>query len=450
MIGVLVAVILAAGVLLLLLMLTGRSNRSVSTQSKTGKKRNNSAIIKEATKKLTHDPRNIPALTALGEIYFTQPDYAKAYPLYKSLMELTNMHQEIDDKQAYLRYGICAFKTDKINESGAAFAYVLKRDPNNYEANFYIGKVLYQKKEYEKAITCIKRAAVVNPENQEIHQMLAFSLFQMKKYRESLPYLKKVCEENPENKEALFYMGCAMEEAGMTDKAIKIFMHLRPDPNFGAQSCLAAGSYHDKMQQHEKALQDYEIALKLENVNPEVKVSILYKLSHSLIAQHQIPKALGYLRQINSINPNYRDVNALISRYQELTQNSNLQTYLMSGTSDFVTLCRKFISAYHKGSFVKIEDISVTAECTEIMCNVQSARWENTEIFRFFRTSSAIGELYIRDLHSKMRDIKVDKGFCVTAGLFSEEAKKYVEGRPIDLIEKTNLVTVLKKIDMID
>ncbi|MCR5495295.1 MAG: tetratricopeptide repeat protein [Treponema sp.] len=450
MIAVVIAIISAAFILLILLMITGRSNRAVSTKDKSGRRRNNSAVIKEATKKLTHDPRNVAALTALGDIYYSQQEWAKAYPLYKSLSELSNMHSEIDAKQAYLRYGVCAFKTEKVDEAGGAFAQVLKKEPNNFEANFYIGKVLYVKKDFEKTIACMKRAAVTNPENQEIHQILAFSLFNAKKYRESLPYLKKVCEENPDNKEALFYMGSAMEEAGMADKAIKIFMHLRPDPNFGAQSCLAAGTYHDKLQQYEKALQDYDIALKLENVPPELKVSILYKLSHTLMAQNAIAKALVYLRQINSINPNYKDVPALISRYQELTQNTNLQSFIMSGTSDFVTLCRKFITTYHKGSFVKIEDINVSSENTEIMCHVQSARWENSEIFRFFRSTSAVGELSIRELHSKMRDVKCDKGLCVTAGTFSEEAKKYVEGRPIDLIEKAKLVAILKKIDMLN
>ena len=47
-----------------------------------------------------------------------------------------------------------------------------------------------------------------------------------------------------------------------------------------------------------------------------------------------------------------------------------------------------------------------------------------------------------------MRDTKVDRGFCLTAGTYSAEAQKYVEGRPIDLIEKQKLITVLKKIDM--
>lgn len=449
MVAVLVAIILGSLLLLILMAITGRKSGNISKDGKSKRPRNNSAVIKEANKRLAKDPRNIPALTALGDIYYSQPDYAKSYPLYKSLSELANMHPEIDEKTAFLRYGVCAFKTEKIEESGAAFSTVLKKDPNNFEANFYIGKVLYLKKDYEKTISCMKRAASVNPENQEVHQMLAFSLFHAKKFRESLPYLKKVCEEQTGNKEALFYMASAMEEASMADKALKIFMHLRPDPEYGAQSCLSAGNYHAKTQQFEKAIQDYEIALKLENVKPELKTTILYKLAQTYLSQNIIPKGLACLKQINMLNPNYRDVPALISRYQELNQNSNLQAYLMSGTSDFVALCRKIVSGFHGNSFVKIEDISVQSEFTEIMCNVQSARWENTEIFRFFRNTGATGELYVRDLHSKMRDIKCDKGICISAGSFTEEAKKYVEGRPIDLIEKAKLVSILKKIETI-
>jgi tetratricopeptide (TPR) repeat protein len=449
MIAVVIAIITGASLLLILMMATGKGRKSVDMNNKNGKRKNNSAIIKEATKKLSHDPRNIPALTALGDVYYTAMEYAKAMPMYKNLCEQTSVHPEIDSKMVNLRYGVCAFKNNLIDESGSALAKVLKLEPNNFEANFYIGKVLYVKKDYEKTIACMKRAAVTNGENQEVRQMLAYSLYHAKKFRESLPQLKKVCEDSPGNKEALFYMASAMEEAGMADKALKIFMHLRPDPTFGAQSCLAAGTYHAKIQQNDKAIEDLEIALKLENVEPELKVSILYKLAQTYISTNAIAKALANLKQINMLHPNYKDVPALISRYQELTQNSNLQAYLMSGTSDFVALCRKFIAAFHADAFVKIEDISVAADSIEILCSIQSARWENTELFRFFRSTSSVGELYIRELHSKMRDIKCDKGCCVTAGSYTEEAKKYVEGRPIDLVEKAKLVSVLKKIELL-
>lgn len=448
MFAVIIAVILGAGLLLILMSVAGRRDKTQKQPKNTTKSKNKNVIIRDCTKKLSHDPRNVPALIALGEVYYEDNNYEKAYPIYASLFNLMNMHVEIEKVSTSVRFGVCAFKVEKYDDAFQGLTTALKNDPKIFEANLYLGETLYNKKDYEKAILCLKRALVSKPDHTEGIKYLAYSLYQSKKYRESLPFLKKVVDNDPTDKEALFYMASAMEEAGLGDKALKIFMHLRPDPVYGAQSCLVAGSYHDKVKEYPKAIQDYEIALKLENVPPETKLSVFYKISQSYLAMHNIAKALYYLKQIQAITPNYKDVNQLVNRYQELNQNSNLQAYLMSGTSDFVALCRKFVVGYYQGSFVRIEDVSVAAESIEILCSVEGGKWEDTQLFRFFRSTGAIGELYIRDFHSKMRDIKCDRGFCVTAGSFTEEARKYVDGRPIDLIEKNKLVSILKKIEI--
>ena len=75
-------------------------------------------------------------------------------------------------------------------------------------------------------------------------------------------YLKKALDEDPQNKEALFDMADAMAEEGFGDKAMKVFMHLRPDPVFGARSCLEAGMIHAHNNDNEAAIQDFEIGLK--------------------------------------------------------------------------------------------------------------------------------------------------------------------------------------------
>lgn len=447
---ILCAVIFGAGLLIVLMAVTGHKDKRQKEAKTTTKTKNRSAIVRDCTKKLSHDPRNIPALMALGEVYYEDKNYDKAYPIYATLFNLMNVHVEIEKISTSVRFGVCACKMQKYEEAFQGLTTALKNDPKIFEANLYLGETLYVKKEYEKAILCLKRALAVKPDSMETIQYLGYSLYQDKKYRESLPVLKKMVDSDPTNKEALFYMASAMEETGLGDKALKIFMHLRPDPVYGPQSCLVAGSYHDKVKEYPKAIQDYEIALKLENVPPETRLAIYYKLSQSYLAMHNIAKALYYLKQIQAITPNYKDVNQLVNRYQELNQNSNLQAYLMSGTSDFVALCRKFVIGYYQGSFVKIEDVSVAAESIEILCSVEGGKWEDTQLFRFFRSTGAIGELYIRDFHSKMRDIKCDRGFCVTAGAFTEEARKYVDGRPIDLIEKNKLVAILKKIELTD
>ncbi|MDE5897945.1 MAG: restriction endonuclease, partial [Treponemataceae bacterium] len=391
-----IAVIAAAALLISLMALGGAKKKGGGAGGKNPKVQNRSIIIRDCTKKLARDPRNIPALTQLADVYFKEQTYDKAYPLYQSLFQLLAVHTEIDQKTVSSRYAVCAYKIGKSDEAVNGFLKALRSDPKDFMSNLYIGKIMLEKKEYEKSVMCLKRAAALNPESPEINEPMGLAYYHSKKYRESLNYLHRALNEKPDNKEVLFYLASAMDETGNGVKALKIFMHLRPDPVFGAQSCLSAGAIHEKQGQPELAVQDYEIALKLATIPQETKLSILYKLANTCIAQHNISSGLSYLKQIQEITPNYRDVAALISRYAELNQNSNLQAYLMSGTGDFVALCRKFVSGYYPNAFVKIEDVAVEAQFVGILCYVEKAKWEDTELFRFFRSTGSVGELYVR------------------------------------------------------
>ena len=64
------------------------------------------------------------------------------------------------------------------------------------------------------------------------------------------------------------------------------------------------------------------------------------------------------------------------------------------------------------------------------------------------KQQNVIGDINVRDFHSKLRDTKCDTGVCITMGHFSESAHKYIDGRPVDLIEKDELVKILKRINL--
>ncbi len=423
-----------------------------STRKKGGKKgksKGRAQIIREASRKLSQDPHNPDGLRALGEIYYNEHTWDKAYQIYETMMSIAPAHPEIDPFLASLRQGICALKLDKVQEAfkGLVTAYQIKGD--NFEANYYLGLACYKNKEYDKAIPCLKKALVIKPDAPEVNSYLGFAYYKGHHYRDSLPFLKRALDENPENKEALFSMADSMQDSGYGDKALKVFMHLRPDPEFGARSCLAAGSIHMRMNQYDKAAQDFEIGLRHQNIPQDIYLELKYKLGTTCFATDKIAVGLSCLKDIQALNPTYKDVPNLLSRYQELNQNKNLQTYLMSSSSDFVALCRKISMSYYQKAVTKIQDIAVTPENVEILLTVETPRWEDTEVFRFYRTTSATGELAVRDFHSKVSDSKADRGICFTAGPYTEEARRYAEGRPIDLVAKEGLVRLLKKIDIV-
>ena len=401
-ISILIAVIAIVGVIILLMQLSSRKSTSVSKD--TYRQKGRQAIIREAMRKLNQDAHNSGGLKALSSLYFEEHLWDKALPLLETMVQIAPAHPDIDERQARLRKGICQLKLERIEEAIQSLKDAYRLQKENPEVNFYLGQALYENRDYE----------------------------------------------SPENKEYLYAMADAMLQSNMGDKAIRIFLHLRADPEYGARACLAAGNFHFNSNQLEKAEQDFEIGLRHKNIQPEIQNEMIYRLANCYLKQNNISKGLGLLRELNSVAPGYKDIGTLISRYSELNQNKNLQVYLFSGSSDFVALCRQLANVYFKitdrSASVKMLDISVSSEYTELLTDVETSKWESSVLFRFYRTTSVVGELFIRDFHGKIQDSKVDKGVCITAGTYSDEARLYTEGRPIDIIDKTKLVQLLKKV----
>ena len=440
---ILIAIIVVVGFIALLMIFSGSKGKS----GRGNKQKSRQVIIKEATRKLSQNPHNPDGLIPLANLYFQEQLWEKAYPLYETMLNIAVAHSEINLGQASLRQGICALKVGKTEDAFKGLLQARKINPDSFETNFYLGQAFINNKEFDKAIPLLRKALTVNKEVPEIYKYLGIALYQNHNFKESLPYLKRALDISPDDKELLFSMADAMKEGGSGDRAIKVFMHLRPDPEFGARACLAAGMIHQNAKQHDKAVQDFEIGLKHINAPIEVMTQIRYRLAHAYLETSDISHALICLRDIQSTVPNYKDVPALIARYQELNQNSNLHTYLISNNSDFIALCRKIVSVYFGKAYVKVLDINAMSDCTEVQTEIETAKWEDSVLFRFYRTTGAIGELFIRDFHARIKDLKSGRGICFTAGTFTEEARKYIEGRPIDLTDKAGLIKILNRID---
>jgi tetratricopeptide (TPR) repeat protein len=442
-----VAVTLILGVCIFMLVMT----RSKGLGDEGGGKhaQNRDAILRSANKRLAQNPRDIQALMSLGELYYQEENWDDAFKTYALLLEAAAGHPEVNIFDINLHYGIAALKKGLQNEAykGLSTARSLKQD--NFEVNFNLGVLEFQKKAYEKSIQLLQQARSQDPENPAVLRCLGHSFFKIKKYKEAMNFIRKAIEIAPDDKESLYTLAECYYDANQVDQALKIFTHLRPDPVMGPNACLFAGTINMNQCQNEKAILDFEIGLKHQNIKPDILLELKYRLASLLLKQQEIGKALEQLKDIRSLNGSYRDVNLLIGKYQELNANQNLQIYLMAPSADFVALCRKVVMNFYNKAKIKIVNIEVNKnEWADILADVDAPKWSDTVMFRFIRTPGAIGELILRDFHSHLKDAKAGKGICVTVGNFSDEAKRFTEARLIDLIEKDRLSTILNHLDV--
>ena len=62
----------------------------------------------------------------------------------------------------------------------------------------------------------------------------------------------------------------------------------------------------------------------------------------------------------------------------------------------------------HPGGALSIADILTFLYFEDMEVSVENPRWEAKQLFRFYRTQNVIGDINIREFHSKVRDTKCD------------------------------------------
>jgi tetratricopeptide (TPR) repeat protein len=448
MIPILAAVFFLVIVVVVFIMFMGRK-RDGSGGSRPRSK-NREARMREANKRLTINPLDPQALNNIGDVYYEESAWDKAEKTYESLADIIAREPVpgIDKFEVFYRFAISASKLGLSEQAYRGFSQARTLKQDNFEVNYNLGTLEFERKNYEKALQLLQSAHVQNPDNPAVLRCMGHSFFRLKKPKEAMSFIRKAIELAPDDKESLYTLAECYYEANQVDQAIKIFSHLRADPLMGPSACLISGNIHNEIRRADLAIQDFEMGLKHENIRPDILAELRYYLAVSYIKINEISKALPLLHLLQADNPSYKDVNVLISKYQELNANKNLQIFLMAASADFVALCRKIVMTYFAKAKVKVLNISVHKnEWADILAEVNTPKWSDVVMFRFIRTQGSIGELIVRDFHSHLKDVKAGKGVCMTVGVFSEEARRYTEARLIDLIEKDRLTAIMNTVD---
>jgi tetratricopeptide (TPR) repeat protein len=440
--------LVAVAAILLILVLTGRKNKADNSKNgKNTRKKNKQTLLKEANRRLAQNPKDAEALQVVGQNHLEEGRYEKALRTYDMLIELCATDKELDEFDFTLKHAIAALRAKHLKEAYKSFKLARTMKQDVFEVNYNLGYLEYKAKNYEKAASLLQQALQQQPEHVQSLKYLGMTRLKLKRYGDAATSLRKAIDLEPEDKEALFALGQCYYNIGKNEQALQVFSHLRTDSNIGPTASLYAGSINMKSKRVDQAIMDFTIGLRHENIKIDNKLELMYRLALAYIAQQQIGEAVNQLEDIQNMRPAYKDVHPLIQQYSELNRNESLQTFLIAPTSDFVALCRRLTLTFFPKAKVKITDISMhKSEYADILAEVSTVKWEDTVLFRFVRTTNQIGELLLRDLYAKVKEVKAGRGVCITAGDFSEGAQAFVEARLIDLVEKDQLLNKMKQV----
>jgi len=412
------------------------------------RKKDRNATLKEANRRLSSNPKDAEALLSLADLYFNDNDYDKAAKTYTLLSSMTSTNLGLDAYGINLRAGISLIKLGQNEEAYKLLLIAKAVQSDGFEVNFNIGYLEYQKKAFEKSVAVLRQASVIQPDHAPTQKYLGQALFKLKTFKEAVAYLRRAMDLEPNDKECLFFLAQTYFELGQGDNAVQIFTHLRPDPEVGPRAALFAGTIHFNARQFAQAIEDLEIGVRHVKAAPEVMLELKYRLATAYAQKQDMDASLRQYKDIRAINPNYRDVNKQIKRLSEFNANKGLQTYMLAPTSDFVALCRNLVGTFFPEALIKVIDVTIEKnDYADITAEISTTKWSDTIVFRYLRTHGQVGELYLRDMQLRLKEMHAGRGFCVTAGEFTPSAKQFVEARLIDLVEKDALLRAMNDLN---
>lgn len=162
-------------------------------------------------------------------------------------------------------------------EAEKKYSEILKLAPNNANVLNLFGLLKYQNKQFEEAISYIKKAVEINP-SAYFYDNLGSVYRDSEKLKDAIEAYKKALELTPNDFEILFNLAFTYKKDNQTDKAIETYqkaLSINPD---SADIYFNLGNLYEEKNESQTALSYYEKAIKYKPDDKEINyfLAILY------------------------------------------------------------------------------------------------------------------------------------------------------------------------------
>ena len=199
----------------------------------------------------------------------------------------------------------------------------------------------------------------------------------------------------------------------------------------------------------DKAIFEFSRAIKStkQASDPEVLYS-RYFLAECYEKQRNIDKAIEQWEAISAVKPKFKDVAKRLEEYSDLRTNDHMKEYLTLVKEEFFQMCRCITEQHFDYPVQAVKEIKIG--CSILAVEKGSEQWLNTrkkpQILIFSRENSIIGETFLRQIQEEMKKQAIVTAHILTSSGFSQEAVKFAENRPFELIDRPKLEKILEKV----
>jgi len=409
-------------------------------------------LLDEYKKILKNFPENNKVRENLADALVEVEAYVNAIKEYSYLLNKVGVDKTINENQLLEKIGNAFDLSGNKEEAKKYYLLLKKKDNLNIKANLFLAKYELDKKEYETALALFNILIKLEPDNPEFQKFLGLTYFNLNRFKNSIEFFLKYLKTEQNDVEALYYLGYSFYNLNRTDEAIRYFSKIKDNENYKAEINYLMGNIHKKQKIFFKAIEDFQLAISFNKLTNEKLFECYYQLGESYLNIHDLSNAVITWKKLYDLNPNYKDVGEKLETYSQLESHSLLEKYLLGSVNQFTNLCKLFVKYYltkysKREGFVKFTKIQMLQNNSlEVYVEFTVKNIVEFYYFLFLRSVTTVGDFTVRDLYNRLKEEKVDKGVCITAGNFSATAKEFVESRMLTLVEKDLTIDILENV----
>ena len=424
-------------------MLLPKRVESVPKLIKQGKTQN---AIKMAKQIIAKDPKNYKAHYYLGKAYQKENRTELALIEYKYVNENALFGPELDELSFRNEYSKLLLKHNQQNEALKNFLLLTKLDPKNAENYYWAGHIYEENNRFDVALGFMQKAVFYDKNNSKAHAEIGLMQYRTKNFAEAKKEIDLALKLNPENYSSYYYLGKIQKDEKAIPAALKSFEKAQRDPDIKQKAIIEHGACYMVVNRYDNASVDFQRAIELDkdNINNETLYA-RYFLATCYEKNRKIDKAIEQWTAIYKRNKTFRDVSAKLSEYKDLQANDYLKDYLTCSNEEFTLICK---NAVEKG--LKFQVLSAETKkwgCFISAVNKSDDAWMSVRkqvlYLRFYREPDPVEDSVVRESLDEMKSMSSSKGFVFSSSGYTNSAKRLAENRPIELIEKEKLESIL-------
>lgn len=404
------------------------------------------AVIRQAKQLITKDSRNVNAHYFLGKAYLKEekPELAlMEYKIVNQIGQFTDLIHEApfrkEAAQLYRRF-------NQSEEALKEYLLLIKKDPSVAEHYFLTGELFEERQMGDKAQQYYMKTVEVDSGHAGAHLRLGIIYSRKKKTMEAKAELEIAVKLDPENNKTHFYLGRMLKEMHDYAGALRSFERSQREAELKVKSLIEAGACYMSMNNLERAISTLERAVGLDKEQSSTEqLYSHYFLSISYERTRKIDKAIEQWEFIYAKKPSFKDVAQKLSQYQDLRSDDKMKDYMVSGSEEFLQICQGILSVLK----LEVRDAKEIPNGYKIAAVDTEKNWRVSKkiprLLMFLRVTEVIDESTVRNLLEIMKKSNINRGVIVTASTFTSQAKQYADTRPVDLVDKEQLSSLLNK-----